>query len=89
MDRVARELAPDVLRIKMLRTRDHFDHPMLEFLVLLADESSTPDKLHALAQRAEEKVTEELRLDDLEDHYSIFRFRRKTEQDAVREKVWE
>lgn len=75
VDRVAKELAPEVVRIEMRRMHDHFGDPMLDFLVLLSDEAAQPGKVHPAAQRARAKLTEELSLDNLEDYYAIIRVR--------------
>jgi hypothetical protein len=89
VDRVAKELAPDVVRIKMLRTRDHDGDRILEFLVLMADEAAPPGKVHPLAQRVRAKLKQELGLDNLEDYYATYSFRRTSEQETLREKRWE
>jgi hypothetical protein len=75
VDRVAQELAPDVVRIEMRRTRDHDGDPMLDFVVWLSDEAARTGNVHPTAQSARAKLTQELSLDDLEDYYAIIRVR--------------
>src|SRR5215470_15959590 len=82
VDRVARELGPDVVKIEMHLTRDHDGDPMLRFEVVLSDEVAQPGKVHPVAERARVRLWEELKLQSLEDHYAIVSVRRRRAEDV-------
>ncbi len=88
VDQIARELAPDVLRIRMNITRDWSDDPAIYFRVTLSDEAAQGERLHDTTRRVRKKVVGELRLSGGE-HFPYFRFRTKSEQAQLRDPQWE
>jgi len=56
VDQIARDLAPDVVRIRLLVTEDWSGDPALYFRVTLADEASRGDRLSAITALVREKV---------------------------------
>jgi hypothetical protein len=87
VDRVARELAPDVVRIRFNEGPDWMERPSLFFRVLLSDEAGR-DRLFEVTRLVRRKVAEELQLAEL-DHHPYFRFRGKSEQAELQEPAWE
>jgi len=88
VDRIARDLAPDVVRIRLNISQDWSNDPAIYFRVILSDEASRGDRLADVAARVRSKLFDELRLDEL-DHISYFRFRSQSEQSELREKAWD
>ena len=88
VDRIARDLAPDVVRIRLNVSRDWSQDPAIYFRVILSDEASLGDRLADVAGRVRSTLFDELRLDEL-DHYPYFRFRSQSEQAKLREKAWD
>jgi hypothetical protein len=87
-DRIARELAPDVVRIRLNVAQDWSGDPAIYFRVTLSDEASRRDRLADVTRLVREKLSDELRLDELE-HISFFRFRSQSEQTTLRDPKWE
>jgi len=87
VDQVARELAPDVIRIRMDIGHDWAGDPAIYFRVILSDEV-TLDGLREVTQRVEGKLTEELGLDALE-HFSHFRYRGQGEDAKLQDDKWD
>jgi hypothetical protein len=88
VDQVARELAPDVVRIRLDVTEDWSGDPALYFRVILSDEASRREPLLAVTRLVRARVVEELRLEE-SDRYPYFRFRSESEQAKLREQLWE
>jgi hypothetical protein len=88
VDQVARELAPDVVRIRLLVSEDWSGDPALYFRVILSDEASRREPLLAVTRLVRAKVAEELRLEE-SDRHPYFRFRSESEQAKLREPLWE
>ncbi len=88
VDRIARDLAPDVVRVRLNISHDWSNDPAIYFRVILSDEASQGDRLADVAGRVRSKLIDELRLDEL-DHISYFRFRSQSEQSELREKAWD
>ncbi len=88
VDRIARELAPDVVRIRLNIARDWSDDPAIYFRVILSDEASRRDRLAEVTRKVRGKLSDELGLANLE-HISYFRFRSLSEQAELREKSWD
>jgi len=87
VDRIAAELAPDVVRIRIDIGLDHTDDPAMYFKVTLSDEASRRDRLWEVARRVEAEVKEKLGLDRFE-HFPYFRFRNVSEQAVLRDESW-
>jgi len=87
VDRVARDLAPDVVRIRLDVTTDWTDDPALYFRVTLSDEASRRRPLRDVTGLVRAKVAEELRLEEL-DRHPYFRFRSYSEQAELQDPAW-
>src|SRR5258707_312190 len=88
VDQIARDLAPDVVRIRMNVSTDWTDAPAIYFYVILSDEASRRDRLGDVIDRVREALFEGLGLADL-DHFPYFRFRSQSEQTKLQEKAWD
>jgi hypothetical protein len=88
VDRIALDLAPDVVRIRLNIAQDWSGDPAIYFRVILSDEASQRDRLAGTTARVEEKLSADLRLDEL-DHLPYFKFRSLSEQANLREKAWD
>jgi hypothetical protein len=86
VDRVARDLAPDVVRIRFSVRDDWSGTPSFYFRVTLSDEAS--ERLSEATSRVREKVSEDLRLNEFE-HFPYFRFRSQSSQARLREAAWD
>jgi len=87
VDRIARDLAPDVVRIRLDVTPDWTGDPALYFRVTLSDEASRRRPLLDVTGLVRAKVAEELRLEEL-DHHPYFRFRSYSEQAKLQDPAW-
>ena len=87
VDRIARDLAPDVVRIRLDVTTDWTGDPALYFRVTLSDEASRRRPLRQITGLVRAKVAEELRLKEF-DHHPYFRFRSYSEQAKLQDPVW-
>jgi hypothetical protein len=87
VDRVARDLAPDVVRIRLSVTQDWNENPALYFRVTMSDEASRRHPLRDVTGLVRTKVAEELRLKEL-DHHPYFRFRSYSEQAKLQDPAW-
>ncbi len=88
VDRVAHQLAPDVVRIRVRDMPDWSDHAAIYFRVILSDEASRRDRLEDVAKKVRKTLTDELGLANLE-HIPYFKFRSQSEQAELREAAWE
>ena len=87
VDRVARELAPDVVRIRFNVAQDWSKHPAMYFRVILSDEASRPERLADVTSKVSGRLFDELGLANL-DHIPYFKFRNQSEQAKLQEKAW-
>ena len=79
VDRIAQELAPDVVRIRLQIGQDWTEDPALYFRVILSDEASQLDRLGETTKRVRKTLHEKLNLLQLT-HLPYVRFRSKSEQ---------
>lgn len=86
-DRVARELAPDVVRIRFRIDKDWVEDPAIFFLVVLSDDASRSERLGEVADRAETIIRDRLHLDEL-GHISYFNFRSASEHAQLEDAPW-
>ena len=84
VDRIAQELAPDVVHIRLQMGQDWSYDPAIYFRVVLSDEASQLDRLGKTAKRVRETLYEKLNLLELT-HLSYIRFRSKSEQAKMRD----
>ena len=87
VDRVARELAPDVVRIRFNVAQDWSEHAAIYFRVILSDEASRPERLADITGKVRGRLFDELGLANL-DHIPYFKFRSQSEQAKLQEKAW-
>jgi hypothetical protein len=87
VDRIAQELAPDVVRIRLDVHPDWTDDPALYFRVTLSDEASRRRPLLDVTGLVRKKVVDELRLEELE-HHPYFKFRSYSEQTKLQDPQW-
>jgi hypothetical protein len=88
VDRIARDLAPDVVRIRFNVGQDWSEHPAVYFRVILSDEASRGDRLADVTGRVSRRLLDELRLTELE-HLPYFRFRNQSEQAKMHDTAWD
>jgi hypothetical protein len=88
VDEIARDLAPDVVRIRFNAAPDWSEHPAIYFRVVLADDASRRDRLADVTSRVSAKLFDELGLASIE-HIPYFRFRSKSEQAKLKDPAWE
>jgi hypothetical protein len=88
IDEIARQLAPDVVRIRFNIAPDWSEHPAIYFRVLVADSASRGDRLADLTGRVSAELFDQLGLASL-DHIPYFRFRSESEQAELKDPAWE
>jgi len=89
VEKVAKELAPDVVRIRMDEGNDWSGDPALYFRVLVRDEVSRPgERLHKLADRVRERLKGELHLPELK-HIAYFDFLNESERATRTDHLWD
>ena len=88
VNRIARDLAPDVVRIRFNVGHDWSEDPALYFRVILSDEASRGDRLAEVTGLVRGKLFDELRLAELE-HIPYFRFRNQSEQAKLHDPAWD
>ena len=87
VERVAKGLAPDVVRIRFNVGRDWSEHPAIYFRVILSDAASRRDRLAEVAAKVRERLVDELGLSE-SDLLSYFRFRSESEQAQLMSETW-
>jgi hypothetical protein len=88
VDEIARDLAPDVVRIRIMVGQDWSEHPAIYFRVVLSDEASRRDRLASVVGLVRSRFYEKLALSD-SGHIPYFRFRSESEQSKLREAAWD
>ncbi len=84
--KIARELAPDVVRIRFNIGEDWIGDPAIFFRILLSDHASKESRLSKVTRRIETAILERLNLPD--SLHSYFDFRSKSEQAELKDKSW-
>jgi len=84
VDRIAQELAPDVVSIGFRVGRDWTDDPAIYFRVVLSDEASRRDRLTQATQKVKEIFDEKLNVWE-STHIPYFSFRSQSEQAKVQD----
>ncbi len=87
VDRIAQELAPDVVRIRFQVGQDWSEDPAIYFRVILSDEASRLDHLSVTTNKVSDKLSEKLGLAE-SDHISYIRFRSQSEQAKLQDPAW-
>ena len=88
IEQIARELAPDVIRIRFNIGQDWSDHPAIYFRVILSDAASQPDRLIEVTKMVKARLFDELGLWE-SDLLPYMRFRSQREQDQLKEAKWD
>jgi hypothetical protein len=87
VEQIARELSPDVVRIRFNPGYDWSDHPAVYFRVLLSDDAARRGRLEAVADRVRHRIEElDLRNSGVLPYVN---FRSVTEQARLREASWD
>ena len=86
-DAVAKEMAPDVVRIRYAIGEDWSGDPSIQFRVVLSDAASRGKNLFKIADRVRHRLEENVRPDEM-GLIAYFNFRSKTEQDSLKEPAW-
>jgi hypothetical protein len=87
VERIARDLAPDVVRIRFHVGRDWSEHPAIYFRVVLSDAASRRDRLVKVVETVRERLFNELGLPN-SDPIPYFRFRSQSEQETLKDQAW-
>ena len=88
VDQIARELAPDVVRIRYSSGQDWSEDPAIYFRVILSDEASRRGRLAEVTGLVRARLIDELRLGEM-DHIPYFRFRSQSEQAKLHDAAWD
>ena len=88
VERAAKALAPDVVRIRFNVDEDWSGDPCINFRILVIDKVSRGAKLGKVTDKVRETLTKEVEPRHL-GFIPYFTFRNVTEQAELKEKVWE
>jgi hypothetical protein len=88
VERIARDLAPDVVRIRFNVGQDWSEHAAIYFRVILSDAASRPDRLAEVTGMVRTRLFDELGLWE-SDLLPYIRFRSQSEQAKLREAKWD
>ena len=87
VDRIARQLAPDVVRIRYSIREDWSGSEAVFFRVVLSDNASRPNHLGEIAQRVAATVDSEVKPEEL-GLETYFNYRSASEQAMLKEPSW-
>ena len=88
VDQIARELAPDVVRIRFTADWDWTGDPAFHFKVVLSDDAMGAGRFLEVRARVRARLVEGLALADSA-RIPYFRFRGESDQAKIREASWE
>jgi hypothetical protein len=88
LERAVQALAPDVVRIRYNFGEDWTGDPSVFFKIVLSDDASREKNLGKVADRVEQTLRNEIKLEELGLHF-FFNFRSLSETAQLREAVWE
>ena len=89
VDEIARDLAPDVVRIRFQADSDWSGDPALHFKIILSDDAIRSDRLPEVRERVRARLFDDLGLSWSSGRIPYFRFRAESEQSKIREASWE
>ena len=89
VNQVVAELAPDVVRIRMIISTDSIGEPAIFFKGILSDEAATREGFREVSVKAEARIKDWLGPDLIASHFPYFRWRLQSDQAAWREASWE
>ena len=87
VERAARALSADVVRIRYDLGSDWIGNPSVFFRIILTDKASRPENLREVAQRVALKIMNEAKTDQTGLH-AYFNFRSQSEQAKLKEPAW-
>ena len=87
VERAARALSADVVRIRYDIGTDWIGTPSVFFRIILTDNASKPENLREVAQRISLKLMNEAKTDESGLH-AYFNFRSRSEQAKLKEPAW-
>jgi hypothetical protein len=88
VERAAKALSADVVRIRYDIGSDWTDNPAVFFKIILTDKASRPANLRDVIQRVSLKIGNEARIDETGLH-AYFSFRSQSEQAKLKESEWD
>jgi hypothetical protein len=88
VDKAARVLAPDVVRIRFSVEDDWSGDESIFFRVVLSDEASKVSRLYDVSQRAQAAIEEEVGAREL-GLQTYFNFRSLSETKQIKEAAWD
>jgi hypothetical protein len=88
VEQIARDLAPDVVRIRFNVGQDWSEHPAIHFRVTLSDAASRPDRLADVTGIVRARLFDELGLSE-SDLIPYFGFRSQSEQARLKDEAWD
>jgi hypothetical protein len=88
VDEIARDLAPDVVRIRVMIGHDWSEHPAIYFRVVLSDDASRRDRLAGVVGAVRSRMYEKLALSE-SNHIPYFKFRSEGEQSKLQDAAWD
>lgn len=87
VETVARELAPDVVRVRHNIGSDWSGDPSIFFRIVLSDEASREERLAEVTRRIAAVLLERVNPSEL-GLLAYFNFRSQSEQATLKEKAW-
>ena len=87
VERVAKALSADVVRIRYDIGPDWIGTPAIFFRIILTDKASKPQNLREIAQRVSLRLMDEAKTDESGLH-AYFSFRSRSEQAKLKEPAW-
>ena len=87
-DQIARDLAPDVVRIRIQLGEDWTEHPAIYIRVILSDEACLPGRLAVVTRAVRERLDDSFGLWE-SDRIPYFKFRSQSDQEKIKEASWE
>ena len=88
VDEVVRELAPDVVRVKLDHEENWFGDPVTRVYVILSDDAVRPERMGDVLRTVSDTLWDRLHLYEPGIHPHL-RFRSQSEQEQLREARWE
>ena len=83
-----RLLGPDVVRLRYTIGENWSEEPAIFFRVVLSDEASKRDRLHAVASRVQAQIEEHVDPLNSWGLMPYYNFRSQTEQEMLKEPAW-
>lgn len=88
IEQIAKDLAPDVVRIRFNLGLDWSEHPAIYFRVVLSDAAAESDRLIEVTRKVRTRLSNDLGLSE-SDLLSYFNFRSQSEQAQLKEASWD